>query len=81
VAANVIAEEAHAIVSIRIADGEPAAVEKILLDAIQKAGQELEVEFIAGYGPVYIDSDVPGKKYKTRKLDSLTTFQALRRLW
>jgi len=60
VAANVIAEEAHAQVSIRIADGEPAVVEEILLDAIQKAGQELDVTFIAGYGPIYIDSDVPG---------------------
>jgi acetylornithine deacetylase len=65
VAPNVIAEEARAAVSIRIADGEPAAVEKILLDAIQKAGEELDVEFITGYGPIYIDSDVPGKKDNT----------------
>ncbi len=64
VAANVIAEEAHARLSIRIAAGEPAAVENILLDAIQKAGEELEVDFLYGYGPVYIDSDVPGKRYK-----------------
>ncbi|PMD39766.1 Zn-dependent exopeptidase [Hyaloscypha variabilis F] len=62
VAANVIAEEARAQVSIRIADGDPADVEKVLLDAIQKAGQELDVEFHPGYGPIYIDSDVPGFK-------------------
>ncbi|KAE9381364.1 Zn-dependent exopeptidase [Stipitochalara longipes BDJ] len=60
VAANVIAEEARAGVSIRIADGTPADVEKVLLDAIKKAGQELDVTFIPGYGPIYIDSDVPG---------------------
>lgn len=60
VAGNVIAEDATARLSIRIADGEPAEVEKILLDAIQKGGEELDVKFTAGYGPVYIDSDVPG---------------------
>ena len=55
--------------SIRIADGEPAAVEKVLLDAISKAGQELDVKFLAGYGPIYIDSDVPGKTYNDTKVD------------
>ncbi|PMD24819.1 Zn-dependent exopeptidase [Hyaloscypha hepaticicola] len=60
VAANVIAEEARAAVSMRIASGEPAAVEKVILDAIQKAGEELDVKFLASYGPVHIDSDVPG---------------------
>jgi acetylornithine deacetylase len=74
VAANVIAEEAHARVSIRIADGEPAAVEKILLDAIRKAGQVLDVKFIAGYGPIYIDSDVPGEKYNSMKLEPANNF-------
>lgn len=64
VAANVIAEEARAAVSIRIAAGEPADIEKVLLDAIQKAGQQLDVKFIPGYGPIYIDSDVPGKKIR-----------------
>ena len=62
VAANVIAEEAHAQISIRIADGVPADVEKILLEAISKAGEELDVEFRAGYGPIHIDSDVPGRR-------------------
>lgn len=36
VAANVIAEDASAAIAIRIADGTPAAVKKIILDAIQK---------------------------------------------
>jgi acetylornithine deacetylase len=74
VAANVIAEEAYAEVSIRIADGEPAVIEKILLDAIQKAGQELDVTFLAGYGPVYIDSDIPGKEHKSVKFYSTNSF-------
>jgi len=62
VAANVIPENASAKVSIRIADGEPAAIEKIILDTIQKVGGELDVNFQSrGYGPVYIDNDVPGE--------------------
>jgi acetylornithine deacetylase len=69
VAPNVIAEEARAAVSMRIASGEPAAVEKVILDAIQKAGEELDVKFLAGYGPVYIDSDVQGKKYQNLRFD------------
>jgi acetylornithine deacetylase len=60
VAANVIAEDAYAKISIRIADGEPAAIEKIVLDTIQKAGEELDVKFNGGYGPVHVDSDIPG---------------------
>lgn len=61
VAANVIAEEASAKVAIRIADGEPGIISKIVLDTIQKAGEKLDVTFSQGYGPVYIDSDVKGK--------------------
>ena len=80
VAANVIAEEARAAVSIRIADGEPADVEKVLLDAIQKAGQELDVKFVPGYGPIYIDSDVPGKKDDNWWLDLTDSDQDLRPL-
>jgi acetylornithine deacetylase len=60
VAANVIAEDAVAKIAIRIADGEPAAIEEIILDTLKKTGQELDVKFGGGYGPVYIDSDVPG---------------------
>lgn len=61
VAPNVIAEEAYANIAIRIADGEPKVIEKIILDTLQQVGQELDVKFGGGYGPVYIDSDVPGK--------------------
>ncbi|KAG0650912.1 Peptidase M20 domain-containing [Hyphodiscus hymeniophilus] len=60
VAANVIAEDAKATIAIRIADGPPEVVQKIVLDTIQKAGEELDVTFTAGYGPVFINSDVEG---------------------
>jgi acetylornithine deacetylase len=62
VAANVIAEEASAQISIRIAEGSPAVVTKIILDTIHKAGEILDVTISQGYGPVYIDSDVKGKQ-------------------
>lgn len=61
VAGNVIAEDASALLAIRIADGEPKVIEEIIMKAIRKSGQELDVRFNGGYGPVYIDSDVPGK--------------------
>ncbi|TVY28049.1 putative carboxypeptidase [Lachnellula hyalina] len=60
VAANVIAENAGAKIAIRLADGTPAVIEKIILDTLLKADEELDVFFSSGYGPVYIDSDVPG---------------------
>jgi len=60
VAANVIPENAQANIAIRIADGSPAAVEKICMDAIKRTGEEFDVEVRYGYGPVYIDSDVKG---------------------
>lgn len=61
VAANVIAENASAKIAIRIAEGEPEVIKKIILDTLDRTGQEVEVKFGGGYGPVYIDSDVPGK--------------------
>jgi len=61
VAANVIAEDAKANIAIRIADGTPEVVQKIVLDTIQKGGEVLDVSFSQGYGPVFINSDVEGK--------------------
>jgi len=61
VAANVIPEHAQANIAIRIADGSPAAVEKICMDAIRSTGEEFDVAVRYGYGPVYIDSDVKGR--------------------
>lgn len=72
VAANVIAENARAKVMIRIADGSVTTIEKIVLDTLQGADEELEVTFKGGYGPVYIDSDVPGKSQRLINLDHLT---------
>ncbi|KAH8602734.1 hypothetical protein B0O99DRAFT_499330 [Bisporella sp. PMI_857] len=60
VAANVIAEDAIANVAIRIADGSPAVVEKIILDALKSSGEEFDVTVHNGYGPVYIDNDIEG---------------------
>jgi acetylornithine deacetylase len=60
VAANVIAEDAKANIAIRIADGQPEAVHKIVLDTIQQVGEVLDVSFSNGYGPVFINSDVEG---------------------
>ena len=66
VAANVIPEDASAKIAIRIADGTPAVVERLILDAIQRTGEELDIVFSQGYGPVYIDSDVEGKNFSPR---------------
>ncbi|KAH6675436.1 hypothetical protein B0J14DRAFT_478328 [Halenospora varia] len=60
VAANVIAEDASAKLSIRIADGGPEGVKEVLLNALKDAGSEVELITNGGYPPVYIDSDVPG---------------------
>lgn len=61
VAANVIAEDASATLAVRVAIETPALVEKIVLDALRKSGQELDIEVRHGHGPVPIDSDVEGK--------------------
>ncbi|KAH8676887.1 hypothetical protein BGZ60DRAFT_371328 [Tricladium varicosporioides] len=60
VAANVIAEDASAKLSIRIADGGPERVKEVLLNGLKNAGSEVELITDEGYPPVYIDSDVPG---------------------
>lgn len=62
VAMNVIPEDASAQIAIRIADGEPADIQRIILETLKKEGvdESLVIKFGGGYGPVYIDSDVPG---------------------
>ncbi|KAF7867385.1 hypothetical protein EAF04_005468 [Stromatinia cepivora] len=60
VAANVIAEDAMANIAIRIAAGTPEEIQKLVLDVVEKTGQDLKVEFTQGYGPVHCDSDVEG---------------------
>ncbi|KAI9053438.1 hypothetical protein LZ554_002396 [Drepanopeziza brunnea f. sp. 'monogermtubi'] len=60
VAGNVIAEEASATITLRIADGSLKDIQKVILETVEELGEELDVRFTGGYGPVYIDSDVPG---------------------
>jgi acetylornithine deacetylase len=74
VAANVIAEDAAADIAIRIADGTPSSVGKIVLDTIKKAGEELDVTIREGYGPIYIDSDVKGEYSRSQGLSVAKTY-------
>ena len=60
VAANVIAEYAQANVAIRIAKGNPDKIKKLISDAVRQAGNDIEVSFRQGFGPVKIDADVEG---------------------
>lgn len=60
VAANVLPAEAEAKILIRIADGTPADIEKIVIDTLHKTGEKFELEARPGYGPVPLDADVPG---------------------
>ena len=51
VAANVIAEEAQAMVGVRIAAGGPEAVKRLLSDTVKAVDENLELSFIDGsYG-------------------------------
>lgn len=62
VAANVVPEHAEARVAFRLAGGTPKSVKKIILNAIRSADpkSELEVDIFQGYGPVPLDTDIPG---------------------
>jgi len=70
VAGNVVAESASALIAMRIAAGTPDEIKGRVLEAINAAVLEyqdaadeevIRIEFLsAGYGPVDIDTDVPG---------------------
>ncbi|MCJ1455579.1 hypothetical protein MMC28_005934 [Mycoblastus sanguinarius] len=61
IAANVIAETAQAKIGIRIAEGSPEIVKKLVIDTVKAVDEEIELDFHRGcYGPVDIDSDVEG---------------------
>lgn len=62
IAANVIPAHAEAKVSFRLAGGTAESVKKIILKAISGADPngELDVDIYQGYGPVTLDTDVPG---------------------
>ena len=73
VAGNVIPEAAKAHITLRIAAGSPDDSKNIILDAIKKVDERLEVRFADGpYGPVYIDSDVEGQLRQPRFSHALT---------
>ena len=59
VAQNVIAEEAFALVAIRVADNKDL-VEKLAREALLGVTPDLKIAFGAGYDPVPIDHDVEG---------------------
>lgn len=60
VAANVIPETAAATVSVRVAGGTPASIEKIITDALLAVEPSLSLDFSYGIGPVALDYDVDG---------------------
>ena len=61
VAANVIAEDARATVSVRVAAGSPEEVKRLAEKAIYEVCPDIELEFALGTGPIAIDHDVEGK--------------------
>ncbi|WPH03104.1 Zn-dependent exopeptidase [Acrodontium crateriforme] len=77
VAGNVVAQDASAQVTIRIAAGTPADIKKAMTKAIHKAvkpflNDNLNADDVVeltwtsdGYGPVDIDADIPGFKVMT----------------
>ena len=64
VAANVIAENAEAEVSIRIADGNPSKMKELILNTLNQVDDRLQITYRGqAYGPIYIDSDVEGRQF------------------
>ena len=59
VAANVLPAEAKAEIFLRIADGTPSDLEKIVRDILHRTGEEFELQMGFGYPPVPLDADVP----------------------
>ncbi|RFU35291.1 hypothetical protein B7463_g1090, partial [Scytalidium lignicola] len=60
VAANVIAEEAIASLTVRIAAGSPESIKEMVETAIYKASPEVEIDYTLGIGPVPLDHDIDG---------------------
>ncbi len=74
VAANVIAEDAHANIALRIAAGSPDTIKDLIKKEVGKVSSYLVVHFDGGYGPIDIDHDVEGEflhyKYQVEILDT-----------
>ena len=63
VADNVIAADAYALVSVRVADGDPEVLESTIRDALLAAAPDVKITYApGGYGPVPINHDVEGKQ-------------------
>lgn len=76
VASNVIPQDASATVSSRVAAGSAEELERLVQKAILEASPELEIEFLAGRGPVPIDHDIIGRSnhiYLTESVICLLT--------
>ena len=54
IAANVIAENAHAVLGIRIAAGSPETLKKLLTDTVKAVGGDLELDFDDGSYGMYV---------------------------
>ena len=79
VAGNVIAETAKAQIQIRIANGSADKIKEIVVDAINKVDDRLEISFLSeGYGPVDIDTDIEGLNPRFNHL-SIHLFNSLPR--
>ncbi|KAH8805890.1 hypothetical protein F5884DRAFT_823466 [Xylogone sp. PMI_703] len=76
VAANVIAEDANATLSVRIAAGGPESIKELVETAVYEASPDVEIEFGLGIGPVPIDHDIDG--FETIVLNYGTDIPALK---
>jgi acetylornithine deacetylase len=60
VAANVIAESAHAELQLRLAAGSPEELKKELTKVVKDVDDRLDLDFWLGYGPIKCDTDIDG---------------------
>ncbi|ELR02122.1 hypothetical protein GMDG_05281 [Pseudogymnoascus destructans 20631-21] len=61
VADNVIAADAYAFVSVRVADGDPEVLERAISDTLLAVSPDLKITMApGGYGPIPINHDVEG---------------------
>jgi acetylornithine deacetylase len=68
VAANVIAEDAFAIFSVRIATEDLDSIKELVEQTVKKASPEVEIEFTYGIGPVPVDHDIKGEYSRVKTL-------------
>jgi acetylornithine deacetylase/succinyl-diaminopimelate desuccinylase-like protein len=68
VAANVIAEDAFAIFSVRIATDDLDSIKELVEQTVKKASPEVEIDFTYGIGPVPIDHDIKGEYSKDSEI-------------